>query len=118
SWKVTPYAPSSASLCTASAGSSAGRIGVGPNTSTPFQPTVHSPKENLSSRVGVYSVIARSPPSAGRGVRPSVFFDLLGSENFCVTTPIVVNLEPAPGGVKQQESPGTGLEGRLGRRVS
>src|SRR3982751_2614152 len=46
-----PYAPSSASLCTASIGSGAGRV-ASPNGSLAFQPTVHRPNENLSSRVG------------------------------------------------------------------
>ena len=51
SWKVMPYAPSSASRCTASTGSSAGRV-ASPNGSRACQPTVQSPKENLSAGVG------------------------------------------------------------------
>jgi hypothetical protein len=52
SWNVTAAAPSSASFSTACTGSIAGRTAV-PNTSTPCQPMVHRPKENLSSLVGV-----------------------------------------------------------------
>ena len=51
SWKVMPYAPSSASLWTASTAASAGRV-ASPNRSRACQPTVHRPKLNLSSRVG------------------------------------------------------------------
>ena len=51
SWKVMPYAPSSASLCTASTPASTGRV-ASPNRSRACQPTVHRPKLNLSSRVG------------------------------------------------------------------
>ena len=43
SWKFTPYAPSSASLCTASTGSSGGRTSK-PKGSRPRFPTVHRPK--------------------------------------------------------------------------
>src|SRR6185437_14382258 len=52
SWKVTPWAPSSASRCTDSTGSSGLRV-ASPNGSRPSQPTVHRPKVNLSSGVGV-----------------------------------------------------------------
>src|SRR3954469_12646997 len=55
-WKVVPEAPRPPSRCTAYAGSIGGRIAP-PNTSTPCQPTVHSPKENLSAAVGVKSGI-------------------------------------------------------------
>src|SRR3954471_4024646 len=55
SWKVTAAAPSSASLYVASTGSSSGRL-AGPKTSTPCQPTVQRPKENLSSGRGVKSL--------------------------------------------------------------
>src|SRR3954468_3238336 len=51
SWKVMPYAPSSASLCTASTAARTGRV-ASPNRSRACQPTVHRPKLNLSSRVG------------------------------------------------------------------
>src|SRR6266511_4369834 len=51
SWKVMPYAPSSASLCTASTGSSGVRV-ASPKGSRACQPTVHRPNENRSSRVG------------------------------------------------------------------
>ena len=51
SWNVMPQAPSSESLCTASTGSSHGRV-ASPNGSRACHPTVHRPKENLSSRVG------------------------------------------------------------------
>ena len=51
SWKVMPYAPSSASLCTASTAASTGRV-ASPNRSRACQPTVHRPKLNLSSLVG------------------------------------------------------------------
>ena len=55
SWNVIPYAPSSANRCTASIGSSGPRVGS-PNGSRAGQPTVHRPKENLSSRFGVRSI--------------------------------------------------------------
>src|SRR4051794_15737096 len=65
SWKVTAAAPSSASRCTASTGSSRGRTAP-PKTSTPCQPTVQRPKLNLSSLVGVkLSLIVRSPAGSG-----------------------------------------------------
>src|SRR4051812_39212012 len=51
SWKVTPQAPSSASRCTDSTGSSSGRV-ASPNGSRAVQPTVHSPKLNWSSGGG------------------------------------------------------------------
>ena len=51
SWKFTPYAPSSASLRTARSAAIGGRTAP-PNTSTPCQPTVQIPNENLSSGVG------------------------------------------------------------------
>ena len=51
SWKFTPYAPSSASLRTARSAAIGGRTGP-PNTSTPCQPTVQMPNENLSCGVG------------------------------------------------------------------
>ena len=51
SWKLTPYAPSSASRCTDSTGSSAARDAE-PKTSWACQPTVQSPKENRSAGVG------------------------------------------------------------------
>ena len=50
SWNVMPHAPSSASRCTASTGSSGGRVGA-PNGSEAVQPTVHSPNEKRSSMV-------------------------------------------------------------------
>ena len=43
SWKLTPYAPSSASRCTVSTGSSGGRVSW-PKGSRPRFPTVQSPK--------------------------------------------------------------------------
>src|SRR5262245_23258890 len=52
SWKFTPQAPISASLCTARTGSSGGRTNS-PNGSRPRFPTVHRPKVNLSAGVGV-----------------------------------------------------------------
>ncbi len=51
SWKLTPYAPSSASLRTARSAGIGGRTAV-PNTSTPCQPTVQMPNENRSAGVG------------------------------------------------------------------
>src|SRR3954464_15336264 len=65
SWKGTAAAPSSASRGTDSTGSSGGRTAP-PNTSTPCQPTVHRPKLNLSSLVGVRrSLIVGSPSGSG-----------------------------------------------------
>src|SRR5947208_126857 len=58
SWNVTPQAPSSASRCTLSTGSSGGRVAT-PNGSLAGQPTVHRPKENLSAGVG-----SGAPPEA------------------------------------------------------
>src|SRR4051794_11747194 len=55
SWKVMPYAPSSASLCTASTAARTGRV-ASPNRSRACQPTVHRPKLNLSSRVGLIDI--------------------------------------------------------------
>src|SRR4051812_38157031 len=55
SWKVMPYAPSSASLCTASTAARTGRV-ASPNRSRACQPTVHRPKLNLSSRVGLTDI--------------------------------------------------------------
>src|SRR5699024_3682640 len=55
SWKVTPQAPSSASLVAYSPGSRGARL-ASPNWSRAVQPTVHRPKENLSSGVGVTMV--------------------------------------------------------------
>src|SRR4051812_13735102 len=52
SWNVTCAAPSSASLCTDSTGSSHG-LDAPPNWSCAFQPTVQRPNENLSSGVGL-----------------------------------------------------------------
>jgi len=51
SWKLTPYAPSSASLYTARSAGMGGRTAV-PKTSTPCHPTVQIPNEKRSSRVG------------------------------------------------------------------
>ena len=51
SWNVTPHAPISASLSLYSQGSRVGRL-ADPKGSTPTQPTVHRPNENLSSGVG------------------------------------------------------------------
>ena len=45
SWKLTPYAPSSASRCTDSTGSSGGRV-ASPNGSRACHPIVHNPNEN------------------------------------------------------------------------
>src|SRR3954468_17216432 len=59
SWKVIPYAPISASRLTASTVASAGRV-ASPNRSLACQPTVQSPKLNLSSRVGVRSMSSRA----------------------------------------------------------
>src|SRR6516165_7535149 len=56
SWKLTPYAPSSASLRTARSAGIGGRT-AGPNTSTPCQPTVQMPNENLSAGVGEYASV-------------------------------------------------------------
>src|SRR6266511_1172979 len=64
SWNDTPYAPSSASSCTATTGSSGGRT-ASPNGSTPCQPTVHSPKLNRSALVGTYTL----PPPLVRSLR-------------------------------------------------
>src|SRR3954462_10606638 len=55
SWKVMPYAPSSASLCTASTAARTGRV-ASPNRSRACQPTVHRPKLNLSSRAGLIDI--------------------------------------------------------------
>src|SRR3954470_17388395 len=55
SWKVMPNAPSSASLCTASTAARTGRV-ASPNMSRACQPTVHRPKLNLSSRVGLIDI--------------------------------------------------------------
>src|SRR6202012_5856854 len=61
SWKFTPYAPSSASLRTARSAAIGGRTAP-PNTSTPCQPTVQIPNENLSSLAGTYlSVMGGGP---------------------------------------------------------
>ena len=61
SWKLTPYAPSSASLRTARSAGMGGRTAE-PNTSVPCHPTVQRPNEKWSSRVGTYlsSVITDS----------------------------------------------------------
>ena len=56
SWKLTPWAPSSASLRTARSARIGGRT-AGPNTSTPCQPTVQMPNENLSAGVGAYASV-------------------------------------------------------------
>src|ERR1019366_310338 len=56
SWKFTPCAPSSASLRTARSAAIGGRTAP-PNTSTPCQPTVHSPNEKWSSREGTYESV-------------------------------------------------------------
>src|SRR3954468_13360865 len=58
SWKVIPYAPISASRLTASTVARTGRV-ASPNRSRACQPTVQSPKLNLSSRVGLRSMSAR-----------------------------------------------------------
>src|SRR5215213_11234801 len=58
SWKVIPYAPISASRLTASTVARAGRV-ASPNRSRACQPTVQSPKLNLSSRVGLRSISSR-----------------------------------------------------------
>ena len=57
SWKVTPQAPSSASFWAYSQGSKASRVAT-PNGSTPCQPTVQIPKENLSSLHGLRIICA------------------------------------------------------------
>src|SRR5258707_3024666 len=62
SWKFTPYAPSSASLRTARSAGISGRTAP-PNTSTPCQPTVQIPNENLSSRLGTYASAVTSQSS-------------------------------------------------------
>src|SRR3954452_2939237 len=64
SWNVMPYAPNSASLCTASTPASTGRV-ASPNRSRACQPTVHRPKLNLSSRVMVG--VTKGPPLASGG---------------------------------------------------
>lgn len=62
-----PQAPSSASRFTDSTGSMAARV-ASPKGSLPCQPTVHRPKLNLSSGVGVKrSVIVVRPPSPAVG---------------------------------------------------
>src|SRR3954469_20063579 len=66
SWKVTAAAPSSASRCTDSTGSSGGRTAP-PKTSTPCQPTVHRPKLNLSSLLGVYGSVICVPSISSSG---------------------------------------------------
>ena len=53
SWKLTPHAPTSASLATISSGAIGGRVGS-PNGSAPRCPTVHSPKLKRSSGVAAY----------------------------------------------------------------
>src|SRR4051794_126457 len=53
--KVRPYAPSWAGLCTASTAARTGRV-ASPNRSRACQPTVHRPKLNLSSRVGLIDI--------------------------------------------------------------
>src|SRR3954447_19969800 len=69
SWKVSPYAPISASLCTASIGSSGARV-ASPNGSRACQPTVHSPKVNLSVVVSVMASLRRDErPCPGRAAR-------------------------------------------------
>src|SRR3954449_3497216 len=70
SWKVTAAAPSSARRCTASTGSSSGRTAP-PKTSTPCQPTVHRPKLNLSSLLGVYGSVTVEPSTSSSGGRGS-----------------------------------------------
>lgn len=69
SWNVTPYAPSSASRRTDSAGSIAARV-ASPNGSRPCQPTVQSPKVNRSSGVGVKRSVIVWPPSVPSGPGP------------------------------------------------
>src|SRR5437899_11463105 len=63
SWKFTPYAPRSARWCTASTGSSGGRVSW-PNGSRPRLPTVQSPKVKRSSGVAtnVSLMICTLPP--------------------------------------------------------
>src|SRR5215203_5913626 len=58
SWKVIPYAPISANRVTASTVARTGRV-ASPNRSRACQPTVQSPKLNLSSRVGLRSMSSR-----------------------------------------------------------
>src|ERR1700744_587481 len=72
SWKFTPYAPSAASLRTARAAGIGGRTGP-PNTSTPCQPTVQMPNENLSAGTGTYessAVVTLCPFVPRQGVIP------------------------------------------------
>ncbi len=59
SWKVTYDAPSSASRWTDSTGSRSGRD-ASPNWSRAGHPTVQRPNENLSSRVGVRTIVGSS----------------------------------------------------------
>ena len=56
SCRLTPYAPISPSLRTASSGSSTGRVGR-PNGSPPRWPTVQRPKVNLSAGVGTNALV-------------------------------------------------------------
>src|SRR3954468_1824289 len=61
SCRLTPQAPSSASMRTASTGGSGTRT-ASPKGSRPRLPTVQRPKENLSSLRGVYSVVIGVSP--------------------------------------------------------
>src|SRR4051795_1810827 len=63
SWNVMPYAPSSANLCTASTAARTGRV-ASPKRSRACQPTVHRPKLNLSSRVGLGAIASSCTDAA------------------------------------------------------
>src|SRR5690606_26136740 len=65
SWKVTPYAPSSARRLTDSTGSS-GALVASPNGSRPCHPTVHRPNENLCSGRGVRLSVIGTPIRKGK----------------------------------------------------
>src|SRR5215207_1234646 len=77
SWKVIPYAPISANRVTASTVARTGRV-ASPNRSRACQPTVESPKLNLSSRVGLRSMSSRvtvadmTPPQLRGSSTPAI----------------------------------------------
>ena len=70
SCRLTPQAPSSASLCTESTGSSGARVGS-PKGSRPGLPTVHSPKVKRGSVMRRPGAARRRGSGAGRPGRPS-----------------------------------------------
>src|SRR5689334_20743585 len=68
SWRLTPHAPTSASIRTASHGDSTGRT-TSPKGSRPRLHTVHRPKENLCSGRGVKASDMGSSVGYERGLR-------------------------------------------------